>query len=118
MNEITNGLQALIARGFQFAHPRDASGALVAVVGIRVYRGVIDILQLFGEDDADAARVPGDEPDILFPKKVLWRTNGSARDVIFQLLSLADPAPEVGTPAHGYWVPTHADRSAWLAVSA
>ncbi|MGP4015492.1 hypothetical protein [Saccharopolyspora sp. 5N708] len=118
MNEITNGLQALVARDFQFAHPRDANGGLVAVVGIRVHRGVFDILQLFGEHDADAARIPGDEPDVLFPSKVLWRTTGPACEVIKDLLSLADPAPEVGAQTKGCWLPTHAGRSAWLAASA
>ncbi|GAA4620362.1 hypothetical protein [Saccharopolyspora hordei] len=118
MYDITNGLQALVARDFQFAHPRDADGGIVAVVGIRVHRGVFDILQLFGEHDADAARVPGDEPDVLFPKKVLWRTTGSAREVINELLALSDPAPEIGTPPTGCWVPTHAGRTAWLAASA
>ncbi|MFC7341369.1 hypothetical protein [Saccharopolyspora griseoalba] len=118
MNEITNGLQALVARDFQFTHPRDASGSLVAVIGIRVHRGVIDILQLFGENDADAARIPGDEPDVLFPSKVLWRTNGSAADVINEVLALPDPRPEFGADTAGCWVPTQAGRSTWLAVSA
>ncbi|MCI2424405.1 hypothetical protein MOQ72_44190 [Saccharopolyspora sp. K220] len=118
MNEIINGLQALMARDFQFAHPRDANGGLVAVVGIRVHRGVFDILQLFGEHDADAARIPGDEADVLFPSKVLWRTTGSAREVINDLLALAEPVPEVGAEAKGCWLPTHAGRSAWLAASA
>ncbi|MBE9375121.1 hypothetical protein IQ251_11780 [Saccharopolyspora sp. HNM0983] len=118
MRQITDGLQSLVAKDFQFAHPRDSTGELVAVVGIRPHRGVIDILQLFGEDDADAARVPGDEPDVLFPKKVLWRTSGPARHVIDALLGLADPAPDVGTRAHGCWIPTHAGNSSWLAASA
>ncbi|MER7014089.1 hypothetical protein ABT324_21930 [Saccharopolyspora sp. NPDC000359] len=118
MYDITNGLQALVARDFQFAHPRDADGGLVAVVGIRVHRGVFDIVQLFGENDADAARVPGDEPDVLFPSKVLWRTNGSAREVINELLALGDPAPDMGSPAAGCWMSTHAGRSTWLAASA
>ncbi|MBB5154920.1 hypothetical protein [Saccharopolyspora phatthalungensis] len=118
MNEITDGLQALMARDFQFAHPRDANGGLVAVVGIRVHRGVFDILQLFGEHDADAARIPGDEPDVLFPSKVLWRTTGPARDVIKDLLALSEPTPEIGAQAVGCWLPTRAGRSAWLAASA
>ncbi|GAA0525856.1 hypothetical protein GCM10011581_13980 [Saccharopolyspora subtropica] len=118
MNEITNGLQALVARGFQFAHPRDANGGLVAVVGIRVHRGVFDILQLFGETDADAARIPGDEPDVLFPSKVLWRTTGPAREVINDLLALSEPAPELGAQPKGCWLPAHAGRSTWLAASA
>lgn len=118
MNEITNGLRALVARDFQFTHPRDGSGSLVAVIGIRVHGGVFDILQLFGENDADAARIPGDEPDVLFPNKVLWRTNGKAADVIDELLALPAPRPEIGTSATGCWVPTQPGRSTWLAVSA
>lgn len=118
MNDITNGLQSLVARDFQFTHPRDSSGSLVAVVGIRVHHGVFDILQLFGENDADAARIPADEPDVLFPSRVLWRTNGPALDVINELLHLPEPLPETGAEATGCWIPTHAGRSKWLAVTA
>lgn len=118
MRQITDGLQSLVARDFQFTHPRDSAGDLVAVIGIRPHRGVIDILQLFSEDDADAVRVPGDEPDVLFPKKVLWRTTGPAQQVIATLLGLADPAPEIGAGARGCWIPTHAGSSSWLAASA
>lgn len=116
-NEITDGLQALIARDFQFTHPRDASGTLIAVVGIRVHHGVIDIVQLYGEHDADAARIPGEEPDVLFPRTVLWRTTGSAGEVVQAALALADPLPDPN-PAKGAWVPTHSGRSTWLAASA
>lgn len=118
MRQITDGLQSLVARDFQFTHPRDSAGDLVAVIGIRPHRGVIDILQLFSEDDADAVRVPGDEPDVLFPKNVLWRTTGPAQHVIAALLDLADPAAEIGTRAPGCWIPTHAGSSSWLAASA
>ncbi|MEU6128919.1 hypothetical protein ABZ805_07070 [Saccharopolyspora sp. NPDC047091] len=117
MNDITDGLQALIARDFHFAHPRDANGTLIAVVGIRVHHGVIDIVQLYGEDEADAARIPGDEPDVLFPKTVLWRTTGSADEVVEAALALADP-DEDRAAAKGCWVPTRAGRSTWLAASA
>ncbi|GAA2780737.1 hypothetical protein [Saccharopolyspora taberi] len=115
--DVTDGLQALISRDFQFAHPRDSVGSLVAVVGLRVHHGVIDIVQLYGEDDADAARIPGDEPDVLFPQTVIWRTTGRAREVIKQVLALEDPVELAGSAA-GCWVPTHAGRSAWLAASA
>lgn len=118
MQEITDGLQTLIARDFNFAHPRDANGSLIAVVGIRAHRGVIDIVQLYDEDDAVAARVPGDEPDVLSPRTVLWRTTGSAREVIQDTLMLEDPAPEQARDSKGCWVPTHAGRSVWLAASA
>ena len=115
--EITDGLQALIARDFQFTHPRDTNGSLIAVVGIRVHHGVIDIVQLYGEHDADAARIPGEEPDVLFPRTVLWRTTGSAREVVNATLALGDPLP-APNPAKGCWVPTRTGQSAWLAASA
>lgn len=118
MKDITDGLQALIARDFHFAHPRDSNGTLIAVVGIRVHHGVIDIVQLYGEDDADAARIPGDEPDVLFPKTVLWRTTGQATDVIEAALALENPEAEPPAQTKGCWVPTQAGRSAWLAASA
>ena len=41
MKEITDGLQALIARDFHFTHPRSADGSLIAVVGIRAHHDVI-----------------------------------------------------------------------------
>lgn len=117
MDQITDGLQALIARDFQFAHPRDSEGSLIAVVGIRVHHGVIDIVQLYGEHDADAARVPGEEPDVLFPRTVLWRTTGTAREVVEGVLALGDPVPTPNQPK-GCWVPTRSGRSTWLAASA
>lgn len=116
-NEITDGLQALITRDFQFTHPRDANGTLIAVVGIRVHNGVIDIVQIYGEHDADAARIPGEEPDVLFPRTVLWRTTGSAREVVQAALALGDPLPDPN-PVKGCWVPTQSGRSTWLAASA
>lgn len=118
MRQITDGLQSLVARDFQFTHPRDSAGDLVAVIGIRPHRGVIDILQLFSEDDADAVRVPGDEPDVLFPKRVLWRATGSAQHVIEALLALAQPTPDTSVGSSGCWIPTHAGSSSWLAASA
>lgn len=118
MKEITDGLQALIARDFHFAHPRSADGSLLAVVGIRAHHGVIDVVQLYGENDADAARIPAEEPDVLFPKTVLWRTTGAALEVIAEALALEDPAPERPSQAKGCWVPTNAGRSTWLAASA
>ena len=62
--------------------PRDAAGEVAAVVGVRVHHGVVDVVQIYGEHDADATRIPGDEPDIFFPYKVFWRSSGrSARMV-------------------------------------
>lgn len=94
---VTHGLLALRSLGFQFATNRDSGGVIGAVTGFRSHHGVIDIVQLYGEHDADAIRVPGDEPDVLFPRTTIWRTTGTANDVIDNLLELADPATEERT---------------------
>lgn len=121
MDEIADRLRQLIARGFRFAHPRDSEGALVAIVGVRVHHGVIDIVQLHSETDADGARIPGDEPDILFPRTVLWRSAGPALDILESALALPDPATEEDKVHHrssGCWLPTQPGRATWLAASA
>jgi hypothetical protein len=121
MKDITDRLEALINRGFQFTHPHDSSGALVAIVGIRVHNGVIDIVQLYSEDDADAARVPGDEPDVLFPRTVLWRDSGSALNALDGMLALEDPSSDtedLTSQPSGCWMPTQPGRATWLAASA
>jgi hypothetical protein len=124
MKDITPELNALMARGYRFIHPRDSGGEIVAVVGVRAHHGVVDLVQLYGEQDADAARIPGDEPDIFFPKTVLWRTTGNASEVIKQALELEDPIITVSddircrTNDKGCWVPTHAARATWLPASA
>jgi hypothetical protein len=87
---IDRRLLALRCLGFQFATNRDSGGMIVALVGVRAHHGVIDIVQLYGEHDADATRIPDDEPNILFPRATIWRTTGSANDVIDNLLGLTD----------------------------
>ncbi|WP_116110245.1 hypothetical protein [Amycolatopsis ruanii] len=117
---VDDRLQDLISRGYQFVHPRDAKGAVIAVVGVRAHDSVIDVVRLNAEDDVVATRMPGDEEDILAPKTVLWRTAGDATPVLDQLLALPDAtaAPEHGTPARGgCWVPTGTGRATWLASS-
>ena len=89
MDKMTDGLHTLASHGFQFAHPHDGQGRLIAVVGIRVHHEVIDIVQLYGDHDAEAARIPGEEPDILFPRTVLWRTTGTAQEVIDAAIATA-----------------------------
>jgi hypothetical protein len=68
---------------------------IVALVAARAHHEVIDIVQLYGEHDADATRISCHETEILFPKTVLWRTSGSVNYVIDALLSLPDPMPGI-----------------------
>ena len=56
-----------------------------------MHHNVKDVVQLFGEQDADAVRVPRTETDIVFPRTVLWRVTGSPSTVLKSLLTLADP---------------------------
>lgn len=82
-------LRALVARGFRFVDPRDENGEVVAVVGVRAHDEVIDVVQLHGEDEAIATRIPGDQ-DILQPSRVFWREEGGAGQVLARLLALSD----------------------------
>ena len=102
--EINERLTAMRALGFRFGTSRDAAGMVVALIAARTHHGVIDIVQLYGEHDADATRISCHEPNILFPKAVFWRTTGSANQVIDELLGLADPAPDSGQ-GHGRVIP-------------
>jgi hypothetical protein len=55
--DITQRLQALRALNFRFAANRDTTGMVVALIGVRVHHGVIDIIAIYGEHDADATRI-------------------------------------------------------------
>lgn len=114
-DDLSGQLRALMARGFRFAHPLRANGDVAAVVGVRAHHTVVDIVQLLGEHDADAARVPGDEPDILFPRRLLWRATGRAREVLDKLLDLDDECPTAAVaPQRGWWIPTSPGHATWL----
>jgi hypothetical protein len=91
-------LMDLIERGYRFIHPRDADGAVVAVVGVRPHGPVIDILRLDAENDATALRVPADEQDLLAPSRTLWHFHGPAGEVLDELLALPDDKL-TGSPA-------------------
>lgn len=84
-----NQLRALVARGFRFIDPRDENGDVVAVVGVRAHHNVVDVVQLHGEDDVVAARLPTDE-DFLAPRRVFWREVGPAHEVLGKMLELPD----------------------------
>ncbi len=99
LGQMTDSIAALTARGFQFAETRDARGNVVAVSGARSHAGVIDIVQLFGEHDADAVRIPGSEANIFFPRNVLWRVTGRPETVLAGILGLADPVATQDLPA-------------------
>jgi hypothetical protein len=79
----------LRARGFFFIDPRDEGGEVVAVVGVRAHDNVIDVIRLRGEDEAIASRMPSDD-NILAPTRVFWRQEGSAHEVLGELLALPD----------------------------
>ena len=101
INGMADQLADLTARGFEFSDTRDARGNVVVIRGIRLHHNVKDIVQLYGEQDADAVRVPRGEPDVVFPRTVLWRVTGSPSTVLKSLLALADPKLP-GQPARAW----------------
>jgi hypothetical protein len=123
MSDITDKLRELMAMGYRFAHPRGDSGHVVAVTGVRTHHDVIDVVQIFGENDANAVRMSASEIDILSPRDVLWRSSGTAASVIDELLHLAEPESTgrfatVTAQSNGCWVPSRPGRSTWLSASA
>lgn len=122
ITDIESGLRELIRRGYQFVHPCDANGEVMAVVGVRVHDNVVDVVRLNAEDDVVATRMPGTEEDILAPEKWLWQSAGDAATVLTALLALPDERtpgslylPE--TSSKGCWVPGRGGTSKWLAAS-
>lgn len=88
------------ALSYEFATDHAEDGSIDALVGVRVHHGVIDIFELYGEDEATATRLPDSEPNIMLARTVLWHTRGTAYEVIDELLSLPDPEPgATGRPA-------------------
>jgi len=83
-------LAELVSRGFRFMHPRNPDGHVVAVIGVRAHHNVIDVVWLRGEDDVVATRMPGDETNFLTPARVVWRSAGTAGEVLDELLGLPD----------------------------
>lgn len=111
-------LMDLIDRGYRFLHPRDGDGRVLAVVGIRAHGAVIDVIRLDAEDDVAAFRVPGDETNVLEPRKMLWRCRGGAHEVLDELLALSDSYQNSGgRPVQGCWVPGEGGRAKWLTPS-
>jgi hypothetical protein len=88
--DFETGLQELISRGYQFVHPCDENGEVLEIVGIRTHDNVVDIVRLTAEDEVTAMRVPGDEENILAPRRVLWRSSGSVGSVLAETLSLPE----------------------------
>ncbi|HEX5117667.1 MAG TPA: hypothetical protein VFW65_20940 [Pseudonocardiaceae bacterium] len=120
MRDVTAKLRKLMATGFRFVHPRDHCGHVVAVTGVRTHNGVVDVIQIYGEQAADAARMSATEPDILSPRSVVWRTSGTALDVLDAMLALPDPDGRTAPAAdsRGCWVSTRPGRATWLTASA
>jgi len=90
--EVFQRLRMLRALAFLFARTRDNSGEVVALVGVRMHHGVVDVIQIYGEDDADAVRIPTAELNGETPGTVLWSTSGPPAEVIDAMLDLPDPA--------------------------
>lgn len=118
-------LRTLVSRGFDFLHPRDASGEIAAVVGIRVHDDVIDVVRLRAQDDVVATRMPGDTIDVLRPGVVLWQRAGRDIEVLAALLALPDDRTpgaldlhRADSAARGCWVPVAPGRAKWLSVTA
>lgn len=115
-------LEQLISRGFRFVHPCDAKGEIVAVVGIRAHHGVIDVVELWAEDEVTARRIPGDEENVLRPRRELWSRSGPFSDVLDELLRLGDDQPGLpdasGGRQKGCWVPVRPGHAAWLGATA
>lgn len=118
-------LRKLVARGFDFLHPRDARGEIAAVVGVRAHHNVIDVIRLHAENDAIASRLPADAADVLNPTEVLWQRAGWATDILRELLALPDDRTpgaftrhRAETSAAGCWVPTAPGRAKWLPATA
>lgn len=88
-SSVDGQLRALVNRGFRFVDPRDENGDVLAVVGVRAHDEVIDVVELRGEDDVVAARMPQDQ-DVLAPRRVYWREQGPASVVLARLLFLTD----------------------------
>ena len=82
-------LRALVGKGFRFVDPRDEHGDVLAVVGVRAHDNVLDVVELHGEDDAVATRMPPDQ-DLLSPRRFHWREQGPASVVLARVLLLAD----------------------------
>ncbi|HEY3754429.1 MAG TPA: hypothetical protein VGL80_34975 [Pseudonocardiaceae bacterium] len=117
IDDTTALLVALVRRGFRFTHPRDASGDLLAIQGVRVHHNVIDVVVLRAEHEAKAVRMPGDELDILRPTTTLWHAAGRAHTVLSQLLALPDESPAQSATTDGCWVPTQVGHAVWLRAS-
>jgi hypothetical protein len=88
--DVETGLQELVARGYQFVHPADARGEVLAVVGVRVHDNVVDVVRLNAEDDVVAIRMPGTEENIFEPERWLWRRSGDGARVLTEILALPD----------------------------
>lgn len=90
---ISARLKTMRALKFEFATDHDDDGGIVALVGVRLHHGVVDIFELYGEDEANATRLPDTELNLMLARTVLWHTRGSAYEVIDSLLALPDPDP-------------------------
>ncbi|WP_237774521.1 hypothetical protein [Actinosynnema sp. ALI-1.44] len=96
-------------------HPRDETGDITAIVGVRPHHDVIDVVQLRTEDDAVALRLAGDTTDVLAPTSHSWRSAGPAPRVLDDLLNLPDVETDnPPTSTTGCWIHTDKNRAKWV----
>ncbi|MCP2258569.1 hypothetical protein LX15_002267 [Streptoalloteichus tenebrarius] len=108
MNNVDEGLNALIQRGFRFQHLRDRQGAVSVIIGSYGWSEYYDCIHIHGERDAAAARaVMNSRPGA---DEVVWSYDGNALSAIRALLELPKPhepgAPRLAKRApSGLWLP-------------
>ncbi|WP_026455491.1 hypothetical protein, partial [Saccharomonospora iraqiensis] len=91
-------LGRLIEHGYRFVHPRDDSGEIMTIVGVRAHGTVVDVVRLDAEDAVNATRMPVDEADILAPRTVLWSRDGALAEVVDALLALPEVPDGASAP--------------------
>ncbi|MDT8913398.1 hypothetical protein [Amycolatopsis sp. PS_44_ISF1] len=114
--DVEAGLRALIARGYQFVHPSDEHGEILAVVGVRAHGCGVDVIRLNAEDDVVAMRLPETEEQVLAPRTWRWRLDGPAAEVLPALLALPEETAGPAARSGGCWVPGRGGRAKWLAT--
>ncbi|MCI2423466.1 hypothetical protein MOQ72_39250 [Saccharopolyspora sp. K220] len=103
-----DALRASVQAGFRFLH-LPSVGNVLAVQGMRVSHGAMDMFQASAADDAIAARFRIEDLELGSPPAV-WHKRGPVADVVPALLELpphdSPGAPRLaGSPVSDLWLP-------------